>query len=298
MDTQKCQYCGSKEVIKRGMRSTQNRGKIQRYSCKDCKKRFVVKDAFYRMRNSQKKITCAIDLFFRGVSTRKIQEHFRMFYPHNCNNATIYRWIIRYSEQISSFTDTLKVNTGAEIQVDEVEFHRRKSHKASLGVAKNWLIDSIDVKTRYAVAVDFVEHRSKENIKSVMKNIKRKSDNVEVITTDGFMAYTKVVKKTFGYDKHTKSYKVKHNQVNASQGEGFNYPVERMHNNIRARTKVMRGFHGSVYSARTILKGMFVYYNFITKHQGINCTPASLATDIKLENPNKWLELINLSTLA
>ena len=290
----KCIKCGG-EVKKDGKRYTENRGAIQRYKCKACSHRFIEKDAFYRMRNHPNKITLCLDLFFRGISTRKIQEHLQAFYPHNSSHKTIYKWIIRYSEQISKFTDKIKVNTGAEIQVDEVEFHRRKSHKASLGVAKNWLIDSIDVKTRYAVAVDFVEHRSKENIKSVMKNIKRKSDNVEVITTDGFMAYTKVVKKTFGYDKHTKSYKVKHNQVNASQGEGFNYPVERMHNNIRARTKVMRGFHGSVYSARTILKGMFVYYNFITKHQGINCTPASIATDLQLKADNKWLELINLS---
>ncbi len=32
---------------------------------------------------------------------------------------------------------------------------------------------------------------------------------------------------------------------NASQGEGFNHKVERMHSNIGARTKTMGGFHGS-----------------------------------------------------
>jgi len=40
------------------------------------------------------------------------------------------------------------------------------------------------------------------------------------------------------------------------------------------------------------MKGYEIYYNFITKYQAIKCCPYELATNIKLENPNKWLELI------
>ena len=76
-----------------------------------------------------------------------------------------------------------------------------------------------------------------------------------------------------------------------------NNPIERLHNTIRARTKTFRGFHGSVESANAILKGLFVYYNFITRHQAINCCPYELATDLKLNSENRWLELINLSSL-
>lgn len=293
----KCPKCKSKDVKKDGVRKTQDRGLIQRYKCKSCSYRFIEKDAFYRMRNSPNKVSLCLDLFFRGISTRKIQEHLEAFYPHNSDNSTIYRWIIRYSEQISSFTDNLKLDTGAEIQVDEVEFHRRKSHKRSLGVAKNWFIDSVDVKTRFAVASNYVEHRSTNEIKSVMRTIKNRTNGeLRTITTDGLTAYTNVVKKAFGYNRDTKSYKINHNVVTASRGEGFNYPIERLHNNIRARTKVMRGFHGSVYSARTIMKGMMIYYNFITKHQGIGCSPYEKATDLKLKESNKWLELINLAS--
>ena len=42
------------------------------------------------------------------------------------------------------------------------------------------------------------------------------------------------------------------------------------------------------------MKGYELFYNFIRKHQAINCTPSELATDIKL-NGNKWLDLIHLS---
>ena len=44
------------------------------------------------------------------------------------------------------------------------------------------------------------------------------------------------------------------------------------------------------------MKGYIIYYNFIRKHQSLKGkTPSELVTNIKLENPNKWLELINLS---
>ena len=40
----------------------------------------------------------------------------------------------------------------------------------------------------------------------------------------------------------------------------------------------MRGFHGSLESAKAIMKGMEIYYNFIRKHQGIDRkTPSELA---------------------
>ena len=41
------------------------------------------------------------------------------------------------------------------------------------------------------------------------------------------------------------------------------------------------------------MKGYEIYYNFITKHQAINCCPYELATDLELNSNNKWLELIN-----
>ena len=43
------------------------------------------------------------------------------------------------------------------------------------------------------------------------------------------------------------------------------------------------------------MKGFEIYYNFINKHQAIDKCPYELATNLKLNNPNKWLELIQLS---
>ena len=144
------------------------------------------------------------------------------------------------------------------------------------------------------------EGRQDEKIKEIMSKIKARAEQQpQTITTDGLLAYEDSIKKTWGYNKRTRKYSITHNKVNASKGEGFNYPIERVHNNMRARTKTFRGFHGSVESARAIMKGLEIYYNFITKHQAINCCPYELACPElkdKLNGNNKWLSLIKLSS--
>ncbi|MAG40194.1 hypothetical protein CMI41_04480 [Candidatus Pacearchaeota archaeon] len=290
-----CPKCKSKNFKKNGRRKTENRGLIQRYQCKDCNYRFTYDDGFFRMRNNPNKITCALDLFYKGVSTRKVQEHFQSFYPHNSHNTTVYRWVVKYANMISDFTDRLKVNGGCEVQVDEMEYHRREEHKKK-GTCKDWFIDSIDVKTRYLVSAKYFKARGQQEIKEVIGKVKYKTEGyVTTITTDGWQVYKGVVKKTWGWNLKEQKYNIIHNPVIASKGEGFNLFIERLHNSIRERTKTFRGFHGSVESADAIMKGYVIFYNFIRKHQSIKCCPYELATGLKLKENNKWLELIKRS---
>lgn len=282
-----CPFCNKENIKRDGKRKTKNRGLIQRYKCRECKKRFILDDGFFRMRNHPNKITCAIDLFYRGVSTRKVQEHFHAFYPHNSDHSTILRWIRKYAKIISNFTDNLKIQTGKEIQVDEMEYKTKKR--------KSWFIDCIDTETRFMVSSDYVQSRGDGELKNVIKKAKDKTDNqLRIVTTDGFPAYTNIVKKVFGYDKHLRQFNVEHNQVNARRGEGFNYKIERLHNSIRERTKVFREFK-RLESAKDLMKGYEIFYNFIRVHQAIGKCPYELATNIKFKDKNKWLELIQLS---
>jgi len=45
------------------------------------------------------------------------------------------------------------------------------------------------------------------------------------------------------------------------------------------------------------MKGIKIYYNFITKHQAINCCPYELAIPNLELGKNKWLDLIRLSKI-
>ena len=285
-----CPNCKSKKIIKRGKRKTENRGLIQRYGCQECNKRFVIDDGFFKMKNAPQKVTLCLDLFYRGVSTRKVQEHLQAFYPHNSSHKTIYKWIVKYSKMISTFTDNLKLKVGAEIQIDEMEYKVKKQ--------KSWFIDSIDTETRFMVSSEFTRTREQKELKKVMLKAKKKTENqIKICTTDGYFAYSKVVKNVFGYNNKLGKHNVFHKRVTQLRGEGFNHKVERMHSNIRARTKTFRSFHGTTETANAIMKGLETYYNFIRKHEAINCCPYELACPELKEKLglNKWLGLIQLS---
>tara|TARA_Y100000310_G_scaffold272497_1_gene287493 strand:+ start:297 stop:1220 length:924 start_codon:yes stop_codon:yes gene_type:complete len=292
-----CPSCNSKKLKKDGKRKTKHRGEIQRYKCKNCNLRFVLDDGFYRMRNHEKKITLCRDLYYNGMSFRKIQEHLKAFYPKNCHYSTAYRWIVKYSMMISKLIDNLQIKSGIELQSDEMEYHRRIS-KYQKGREQNWFVDVMDTTTRFMVSSGYMKSRTIDSMVKVLKRGKFVTGSqVKVITTDGLNGYPRMLKKSFGLRTHwNHKSPIIHNVVIASE-RGFNHPIERLHNSIRERTKVMRGFHGSMFSASAIMKGYEIYYNFIRKHQGIGCRPYELAIpDLEL-GKNRWLDLIMLSKI-
>jgi len=282
-----CPNCNSKNIIKWCKRKTQNRGLIQRYKCKNCEKYFTIDDGFFRMRNYPKKISLCLDLFYKGISTRQIQSHLNSFYSHNSSWVSIWKWVVKYSNLIHNKIKDIKLNVGNELQIDEMEYKTRGE--------KSWFIDSIDTETRYMVSSNFCETREQKEIKKVLLNAKNKTKNqITIYTTDGYTAYEKVVKSIAGY-YNLKKCLIKHNKVTQLKGEGFNHKIEILHNSIRHRTKTFRGFK-NINSARAIMKGYEIYYNFLRKHQAIGKCPYELATNIKLKSSNKWLELIQLNT--
>ena len=195
---------------------------------------------------------------------------------------------------ISKLTDNVQIENGKELMSDEMEYHR-------LG-EQNWFVDVIDTDTRFIVASDYMKSRTIDDMTKVLKKGRKKiTKPISIITTDGLNGYPRILRKSFGIDKNygnfhnrKKQDSIKHNVVIASE-RGFNHKIERLHGNIRDRTKIMRGFHGSLYSAKMIMKGMEIYYNYV-KHQGINNkTPQEKAIPTLDLGINKWLSLIKLS---
>jgi len=291
-----CPKCNSNQIKRDGKRKTNNRGKIQRYRCKECNFRFVIDDGFYRMRNHPNKITAGIDLYYKGVSLRKVQEHFQAFYPHNSSHMSIYRWIVKYAKMVGTLIDNIPIKCGKEMQSDEMEYYRKAKEQ-------NWFVDTFDVKTKFMVMGEYMKSRTNENLIKVMKKAKFKTgEQVKMVTTDGLRGYPRVLRKVFSLQSpyhassKTKS-KIIHNVVIADE-RGFNYPIERLHNTIRERTKVMRGFHGCIESAHAIMKGLEINYNFNRKHMSLDKkTPAEIAIPQLELGVNKWLDLIKLNKI-
>lgn len=291
-----CPKCLSKEVIKRGLIKTENRESTQRYGCKKCNNRFVLDNPFFRMRNKEQIITQTMDMYYSGMSFRKIAQHLQKFFPKEVSPSTIYRWILKFVPMMERFTDNQNIKASWQLQGDEVEYTRRKSHlRGSKGINNEFFIDIIDMDSRYIVSSQYAEDRKNNILNKVYGKAKQKVGNqVKVISTDGLVGYPRVIKKTFGFNPHaTKNPKIIHQVIKSDSG-GFNYKIERFHNTLRERTKIMRGFHGCITSAQTILKGYEIYYNWIRNNIALEGqTPSQIAVpNVQIENKNRWLELI------
>jgi hypothetical protein len=91
------------------------------------------------------------------------------------------------------------------------------------------------------------------------------------------------------YDHHQESAHVVAEGLTARSN---NNKVERLHNTVRERVKVMRGLHSNK-SAAVFNEGFKAYYNYVRPNQGLKGkTPAEAAgIDLKL-GKNRWLGIL------
>jgi transposase-like protein len=145
----------------------------------------------------------------------------------------------------------------------------------------------MDSQTRFLIANLVTKKREVEDAQGLFKEA-RQSGKPELLITDGLQSYHKAFNREF-YDIHKTSERVRAEGLTARSN---NNKVERLHNTVRERVKVMRGLHNDK-TATAFNNGFKAYYNFIRPHQALNGkTPAEVAgVDLKL-GKNRWLKLV------
>ncbi|MFZ3169187.1 MAG: DDE-type integrase/transposase/recombinase [Candidatus Methanoperedens sp.] len=137
------------------------------------------------------------------------------------------------------------------------------------------------------------KHREDGDAENVFKKAKAHSNGKkpEYMVTDGLKSYHGAFNKVF-YDHHHSSVHVKADGLKAKSN---NNKVERLHNTIRERQKVMRGLQNDD-TASEFNNGFKAFYNHIRPHMALNGeTPAQAAgIDLKLGR-NRWMSLIQKS---
>jgi len=156
-----------------------------------------------------------------------------------------------------------------------------------------WLLDVIDVKTRFLLASKLSPHRWMEDINDVLVEAYQRSGKIpKSIMTDHLEGYTRAIPSTFGSG-------TRHVQVKKFAAKPNNNIIERMQGTIKSRTKIMRDLK-SLDTAKLILDGFFVHYNYMRPHEalskGDDVTPAMKA-NINFPYAN-WEQLVRHSQIA
>jgi transposase-like protein len=250
-----CPHCSSSEsVVKRGVRYNMS-GPKQTYYCKKCKKRFVERNAFLKMKNDALLILTALDLYFKGLSLRKVKDHLRQFYGRDLHHTTILKWIRKYSKLIGEYVQGLNVEFGDRWNADETIVAINSRY------IRLWAL--MDYETKLLIAHKLSKRRNTEEAEALFeKGINRAGKPPLEVITDGFAGYHEALQKLSQKIKDTQQDSLAH-FYGPLTGEINNNLVERFFGEIKQRTAAMRGVK-SEKSFSDFLEGYLSIYN-ITK---------------------------------
>ncbi len=278
-----CDKCGSHNIVKNGKRKNKS-GVVNTYLCKQCGYRFTDSNGPRRRRTDPELIALALDLYFRGLSVRKVSEHFQQVYNLKVSHMTVYRWVRDYSNLAARWMDSENTRSGRRWHIDETVMKVDGGHR--------YLWNVMDSESRYLLATHVSEDRSLVNTRTPIKKAKKATrDRPSEVFTDGMVTYPKAISKELGISrKGHKSYWSPHKKVKSIRAPESNNRIERFHGTEKERTKVMRGFDKD-YGCASLMEGFRVHYNLVKSHQALGCTPSEATGKINL-NGFRWLEII------
>ena len=239
------------------------------------------------MKYTSEQITQALDLYFKGLSLRKVQDHFHQFYSLKIHHTTILKWIQKYTWVIDAYVNDVKPELSEMWHVDEMMI--------KTGGKWSWLWHAMDRDTRFMVANAISQTRYIEDAQRLFQKAKAvtKGDIPQKVVTDGLHAYTRAFKREI--QTYTKP-RPQHVRCARFIAKTNNNRVERLNETVREREKVMRGMQ-SEETAKTLMDGFRMYYNFLRPHMGLEGNTPAEAAGIDLElGRNRIKNLIRQST--
>jgi transposase-like protein/DNA-directed RNA polymerase subunit M/transcription elongation factor TFIIS len=278
-DLDQCSVCGSTKIQKWGWRYRKDGSRVQRFKCLACSHRWNAKnEGFERMRSNPHAITVALDLFFKGVSLRKIVDHLKQFERVNVSYVAVFKWVQKYVALMKDYVDTLHPELSRVFHADETKVNVRGQWV--------WLWHLMDGDTRFLLANHVSQGRTVADARAAFKEAKAVAKTeARVLMTDGLSSYGPAAQKEFADAVHVAGVGL--------QGRLNNNRMERYHGTLKERTKVMRALKTA--NAAT-LDGQRVYYNHIRPHQGLNGKTPAQAAGLELDlGVNKWESLIRRS---
>jgi len=275
IDVCECKFCHSTNITKYGKKN----GK-QNYMCKDCHRKFVNNTDFEDMKYSPKIIALTLDLYFRGLSLRKVCQHLKEFYDLNVSYMSVYRWIEKYIGIMNEYVNEIQPEIGEVWHTDEM--------MVKIDGSWEYLWNVMDEKTRFQLASVVSTERRVRDARMVFQKAKKNTGGrkPKFIVTDGLPAYRHAVNKEFP----TNTDETEHLWNVGITHHPNNNHVERLHGTIRQREKVMRGVK---IDSTPIIEGHRLYYNFIKPHEALDGRTPSEEAGITIEGKDKWITLMH-----
>jgi len=114
-----CPYCQNNDVVKSGKKKNKS-GIKQWHKCNNCKRHFVERDGFERMRLSPEIIVKAVNQHNHGISLSKIKDELQQRYNVKVSRWAICKWTKKYSDLVQkSQKQSSGINHFSQTKMDE-----------------------------------------------------------------------------------------------------------------------------------------------------------------------------------
>lgn len=188
-DSIQCDKCGSIRVIKYGTSSHK-----QAYLCKDCNHKFVP-SLIKKTKFTPDLVSLTLDLYFSGMSLRKIARVVSDHTQQSLGATTVYDWIQKFVPKISEYANSLNPQLSDTWHGDELFVKMKKGIDYKVGskhydkIAFLWNV--MDRKTRFLLASKVSAYRDDNGAFEAFKEARANSHGQfpEKIFVDGAHAY-------------------------------------------------------------------------------------------------------------
>lgn len=99
-----------------------------KYLCRVCNFRLISNAGFEHSKKNPRIITLALDLYFKGISLRKVADHIKQYHNVKVDGSSVLRWIQRFADKVSPFVNKRMqpLHTSGIDHIDEMVVHVRK----------------------------------------------------------------------------------------------------------------------------------------------------------------------------
>ena len=109
-----CKYCQSENVIKYGLYKG-----VQRYYCKECRRKFAGIDRIPKMQYPTSQVSDAINMYYEGMSLKEIRRNFIQQHNDYISDVSALNWVNRFSKLAIMEANKYKPDVGSVWVADE-----------------------------------------------------------------------------------------------------------------------------------------------------------------------------------
>jgi len=280
-----CKFCGSQHLIRWGKQNGE-----QRWKCKDCNHTFQMNGKFPRMQTDYRVVSAALEWYYSGFSLKKVVWQLKRIFGVRVVRSAVLYWIEKFVPRVKEFVSKFKAPGSGLWHVDET--------CVKAGGEIDWYWEVMDRETKYIHSTNYTHSRTTKVARKLFKDAWRSSGEKPVlITCDKLPAYERAVHGVFGYWTGTTNGKVGFLHGKGPGTNPSNVWIERFHNTLKERTKVMRGVQ-SIKTGRAILDGFVIFYNWLRPHETLQERTPAQASGINLDLDGGFADLIQYSIIG